>query len=79
MAGLKSLTKDGGELYPAPVLEKHSANRFNSIAYMINENSIQFNVVSKHLGCDRMSHYLNEAANDMRDLMLPTVVDKAKL
>jgi len=50
-----------------------------SIAYMINENSIQFNIVSKHLGCDRMSHYLNEAAGDMRDLMLPTVVDKAKL
>lgn len=49
------------------------------IAYMINENSIQFNVVSKHLGCDRMSHYLNEAAEDMRDLMLPTVAEKAKL
>lgn len=49
------------------------------MAYMINENSIQFNIVSKNLGCDRMSHYLNEAAGDMRDLMLPTLDTKAKL
>ncbi|PHH74084.1 hypothetical protein CDD80_3327 [Ophiocordyceps camponoti-rufipedis] len=38
------------------------------IAYMINENSINFNIVSKHLGSDRMSHYINEAAEDMRGL-----------
>lgn len=51
-----------------------------SLAYMINENSIQFNVVSKHLGTDRMSFYLNEAAGDIRDLMLPTLsAEKAKL
>lgn len=37
---------------------------------MINENSIQFNVVSKGLGSDRMSFYLAEAATDMRDMML---------
>ncbi|KAF2456028.1 acyltransferase ChoActase/COT/CPT [Lineolata rhizophorae] len=50
------------------------------IAYMINENSIQFNVVSKHLGCERMSHYLNEAAGDIRDVMVPTMEKpKAKL
>ncbi|KAI8941647.1 hypothetical protein NX059_002860 [Plenodomus lindquistii] len=50
------------------------------IAYMINENSIQFNVVSKGLGSDKMSFYLNEAAGDMRDLMLPTLeAPKAKL
>ncbi|KAK7539614.1 acyltransferase ChoActase/COT/CPT [Phyllosticta citribraziliensis] len=49
------------------------------IAYMINENSIQFNVVSKHLGSDRMSFYLNEAAGDIRDLMVPTLETKAKL
>ncbi|GAB7357703.1 hypothetical protein MBLNU459_g0370t1 [Dothideomycetes sp. NU459] len=50
------------------------------IAYMINENSIQFNIVSKGLGSDRMSHYLNEAATDMRDLMIPTLEPaKAKL
>lgn len=46
---------------------------------MINENSIQFNIVSKHLGCDRMSFYLAESASDIRDLMMPTVKEKAKL
>ncbi|KAI9865792.1 MAG: Carnitine O-acetyltransferase mitochondrial [Vezdaea acicularis] len=50
------------------------------IAYMINENSIQFNVVSKGLGSERMSHFLNEAACDIRDLLLPTLEPpKAKL
>ncbi|CBX99176.1 similar to carnitine O-acetyltransferase [Plenodomus lingam JN3] len=50
------------------------------IAYMINENSIQFNVCSKGLGSEKMSFYLNEAAGDMRDLMMPTVEPaKAKL
>lgn len=50
------------------------------IAYMINENSIQFNVVSKGLGSERMSFYLNEAAGDIRELMLPTLeAPKAKL
>ena len=50
------------------------------IAYMINENSIQFNIVSKGLGCERMSFYLNEAAGDIRDLMVPTLESpKAKL
>ncbi|KAG5662330.1 hypothetical protein KAF25_004748, partial [Fusarium avenaceum] len=50
------------------------------IAYMINENSLSFNVVSKGLGSDRMSYYLNEAANDMRELLTPTLEPpKAKL
>ncbi|QSZ35658.1 hypothetical protein DSL72_006780 [Monilinia vaccinii-corymbosi] len=50
------------------------------IAYMINENSIQFNVVSKGLGSERMSFYLNEAAGDIRDLLMPTLeAAKAKL
>jgi len=43
------------------------------IAYMINENSLQFNIVSKHLGCDRMSFYLNEAAGDIRDMLMPSL------
>jgi carnitine O-acetyltransferase len=47
---------------------------------MINENSINFNIVSKHLGNERMSFYLNEAAGDMRDLMVPTIeAPKAKM
>lgn len=49
------------------------------MAYMINENSIQWNIVCKNLGAERMSHYLNEAAGDIRDLMLPTIETKAKL
>ncbi|KAI1102165.1 acyltransferase ChoActase/COT/CPT [Jackrogersella minutella] len=50
------------------------------IAYMINENSINFNIVSKGLGSQKMSYYLNEAANDIRDLLLPTLEPpKAKL
>ncbi|KAF2667484.1 carnitine O-acetyltransferas-like protein [Microthyrium microscopicum] len=43
------------------------------LAYMINEHSIQFNVVCKGLGAERMSFYLNEAAGDMRDILLPSL------
>ena len=46
---------------------------------MINENSIQFNVVSKNLGSERMAFFLNEAAGDIRDIMVPTLETKAKL
>lgn len=45
-------------------------------------NSIQFNVVSKQLGSERMSFYLNEAASDVRDMLMPTLLkqqEKAKL
>jgi carnitine O-acetyltransferase len=42
--------------------------------------SINFNIVSKGLGSSKMSYYLNEAAGDMRDLMMPTLeAPKAKL
>ena len=42
--------------------------------------SIQFNIVSKGLGSERMSFYLNEAAGDLRDLLMPTTEQpKAKL
>ncbi|KAK3991361.1 acyltransferase ChoActase/COT/CPT [Cladorrhinum sp. PSN332] len=50
------------------------------IAYMINENSLNFNIVSKGLGSDKMSYYINEAAGEMRDLLIPTIeAPKAKL
>ncbi|KAG8526485.1 uncharacterized protein KY384_008685 [Bacidia gigantensis] len=50
------------------------------IAYMINENSIQFNIVSKGLSSERMSFFLSEAAGDIRDLFLPMIdTPKAKL
>jgi carnitine O-acetyltransferase len=43
-------------------------------------NSINFNIVSKGLGSNKMSYYLNEAAGDMRDLLMPTLeAPKAKL
>lgn len=43
-------------------------------------NRLQFNIVSKGLGSERMSFYLNEAAGDLRDLMMPTLeAPKAKL
>lgn len=43
-------------------------------------NSINFNIVSKGIGSQKMSFYLNEAAGDMRDLLTPTLeAPKAKL
>ncbi|WEW57187.1 Carnitine O-acetyltransferase mitochondrial [Emydomyces testavorans] len=52
------------------------------IAYMINENSLQFNIVCKKLGAERMSFYLNEAACEVRDVLMPDLLmqqEKAKL
>lgn len=40
---------------------------------LTSHHSINFNVVSKGLGSDRMSYYLNEAAGEMRDLLMPTI------
>jgi carnitine O-acetyltransferase len=42
--------------------------------------SINFNIVSKGLGSDKMSFYLNEAAGDMRDMLMPALeAPKAKI
>lgn len=42
--------------------------------------SINFNIVSKGLGSDKMSFYLNEAAGEMRDMLIPTLeAPKAKI
>ncbi|ETS83014.1 hypothetical protein PFICI_04890 [Pestalotiopsis fici W106-1] len=56
------------------------------IAYMINENrqvtptNLNFNIVSKGQGSQRMSFYINEAAGEMRDLLSQTLeAPKAKL
>lgn len=47
---------------------------------LLGNSSIQFNIVSKGLGSERMSFYLNEAAGDLRGLLLPTIEQpKAKL
>lgn len=50
------------------------------IAYMVNENTLQFNIASKKLGADKMNFYLTEAANEMRALMETELeAPKAKL
>ncbi|KAJ5718780.1 Carnitine O-acetyltransferase [Penicillium malachiteum] len=52
------------------------------IAYMINENSLNFNIVCKRLGAHRMSYFLNEAASELRDVLMPDLAaqsEKAKL
>ncbi|RJE22477.1 carnitine [Aspergillus sclerotialis] len=52
------------------------------IAYMINEDSLNFNIVCKRLGAHRMSYYLNEAATEMKELLMPDLAaqpEKAKL
>lgn len=42
--------------------------------------SLNFNIVSKGLGSDRMSFYLSEAASEMRDMLMPTLeAPKAKM
>ncbi|CAG8538451.1 3338_t:CDS:2 [Ambispora leptoticha] len=38
------------------------------IAYMINNNFLNFNIVSMHLQNDKMWHYLREAADEMREV-----------
>ncbi|OQE13805.1 hypothetical protein PENFLA_c043G08189 [Penicillium flavigenum] len=48
------------------------------IAYMINENSLNFNIVCKRIGAERMSHFLNEAATELRDLLMPDLVAQAE-
>lgn len=45
-------------------------------------NSINFNIVSKGLGNNRMAFYLNEAAGEIRDILMPSLgkeAEKAKL
>ena len=46
----------------------------------LTNGSIQFNIVCKHLGAERMNFFLNEAAGDIRDILMPTLeAPKAKL
>lgn len=42
--------------------------------------SLNFNIVSKGQGSDKMSFYINEAAGEMRDMLMPTLeAPKAKM
>lgn len=45
------------------------------LAYMINENSIQVNIVSKKLGVERMRFFLEEAAEDMAEVFSTELKD----
>ncbi|CAG7992700.1 unnamed protein product [Penicillium salamii] len=45
---------------------------------MINENSLDFNIVCKRLGAERISHYLNEAASELRDLLMPDLAAQSE-
>lgn len=50
------------------------------IAYMVNNDTLQFNIACKKLGADKMNFYLTEAANDMRELLEKEIqAPKAKL
>jgi carnitine O-acetyltransferase len=45
-------------------------------------SSIQFNIVCKRIGAERMSFFLNEAACEVRDMLMPDLLaqpEKAKL
>lgn len=48
-------------------------------AYMINENSIQINIVSKKLGVDRLRYFFEEAADDLKEVFSTELETKAKL
>lgn len=45
-------------------------------------NSLNFNIVCKRIGAERMSYYISQAALELRDLLLPDLLaqsEKAKL
>lgn len=46
---------------------------FQAIQKADRDYSLNFNIVSKGIGSQKMSYYLNEAASDMRDLLTPTL------
>lgn len=50
------------------------------VAYMVNNNALQFNLVSLHLKNDHLKHYLYEALHEMKCVFEATIpVPKAKL
>jgi carnitine O-acetyltransferase len=49
------------------------------LAYMINENSLQVNVVSKKLGVEKMRYYINEAADDLAHVFSTELSGGSKL
>ncbi|KAA8912938.1 hypothetical protein TRICI_003320 [Trichomonascus ciferrii] len=49
------------------------------LAYMINENSLQVNIVSKKLGVEKMRYYINEAADDLAQVFSTELTGGSKL
>lgn len=49
------------------------------MVHIINENRVQFSIINKHLGCERLASFQNEAAGDIREIALPTLELRAKL
>jgi len=49
------------------------------IAYMINNNSLNFNVVSKKLGAEKLAYFLREAADEMADVFSSEIEHTSKL
>ena len=51
----------------------------NGMVHIINEDRVQFSIIDKDLGCERMTSFQNEAAGDIREIALPTLESRAKL
>ena len=49
------------------------------IAYMVKENSLQFNLASQFLNNHVLEHYLHEAMDEMKVVFEATIPIKAKL
>ena len=49
------------------------------MVHIINEDRVQFSIINKDLGCERMASLQNEAAGDIREIALPTLKSRAKL
>ena len=49
------------------------------IAYMVKENSFQFNLVSRFLSNDKLETYIHEAVEEMKTVFEATIPIKAKL
>lgn len=59
-----------------------SDHKFNFRILNTSPTSLNFNIVCKRLGAHRMSYFLNEAASELRDVLLPDLAaqpEKSKL
>ncbi|ODV90646.1 hypothetical protein CANCADRAFT_2379 [Tortispora caseinolytica NRRL Y-17796] len=49
------------------------------IAYMINNDFLNFNICSKHLGSDKLQFYIRQAADDLYEIFTADLAAKSKL